>query len=168
MQYKLYLHRIKKNKLLMDLINWVDKKIDEIKEIKDFNKFFSDIKINAIGYENYLFNPEKGIDIVMSDSMIVHSIHLFSGNTPESKKFQGIVINNLSFEMNSSDVAILLGEPNKKGGGYKDIFGSVPRWNKYYFDTYTLHLQYSHTTDEIDIITIGSLKLEPYLNSALQ
>ena len=152
----------------MDLIHWVDKRIDQIRETKDFNTFFSGIEMSAIDCERYLFNPEKGIDIVMSESMIVHSIHLFSGNTPESKRFQGIDVNNVRFEMNRSDVEMLLGKPNKKGGGYKDIFGGVPPWDKYYYDTYTLHLQYSLSADKIDLITIGSLKLEPHLNSALQ
>jgi hypothetical protein len=59
-------------------------------------------------------------------------------------------------------------QPDKMGGGYKDIFGEVLLWDKYYFDTYSLHVQYSSETGCIDIITLGSLELEPYLNSVLQ
>jgi len=152
----------------MDLTNWIDKKIDDIRDTKEFNEFFFGIEMNTIDRDKYLFNADKGIDIVMSNLLMIHSIHLFSGNTPESKRFLGTTVNNINFEMNRSDVKKFLGKPNKEGGGYKDIFGNVPSWDKYYFDTYTLHLQYSISTGRIDIITIGSLKLESYLNSALQ
>lgn len=152
----------------MNLINWIDKKEKEINETKEFREFFSEFEIKIIEHDRYLFNCEKGIDIVMSESMMIHSIHLFSGNTIESKRFEGKLLNNISFEMNQLDINKKLGKPNKNGGGYHDIFGNVPYWNKYYFETYSLHLQYSPTSGNIDIITIGSLKLEPYLNSSSQ
>jgi hypothetical protein len=151
----------------MDLVKWIDKNIEEIKETKEYGQFFS-AEMTVIDLNRYLFNAEKGIDIVMSDSMIITAIHLFSGNTLESKRFQGVCVHDINFEMNCFNVEKILGNPNKKGGGYTDIFGQVPRWDKYYFDTYSLHLQYSPSTDKIDLITIGSLKLEPYLNSAFQ
>ncbi len=152
----------------MSLINWIDKKIEDVKEKELFNDFFLGIEISEVDNDRYLFNPDKGIDIVMSEKMIIHSIHLFSGNTPESKKFVRESINNINFEMSQLEIESFLGKANKKGGGYKDIFGDIPCWGKYYFGTYSLHLQYSLFTSKIDIITIGSLKLEPYLNSILQ
>jgi hypothetical protein len=152
----------------MTLINWIDKKLDDIKKTEEFKEFFSGIEITTIDVNKYLFNPRKGIDIVMSEMMIVSSIHLFSGNTSKSESFNGESINNVNFNMKRVDVEKILGQPNRSGGGYKDIFGDVPLWDKYYFDTYSLHLQYSLETGCIDIITLGSLQLEPYLNSALQ
>lgn len=152
----------------MFLVNWIDKKLDDIKNTQNFKKFFSGIEMSTIDENNYLFNSEKGIDIVMTETMDIFSIHLFSGNTRESKAFNGVSINAIDFSMTRPDVEKILGKPNRTGGGYKDIFGDVPLWTKYYFDTYSLHLQYSLTTGYIDLITLGSLKLEPYLNSRLQ
>lgn len=152
----------------MKFTNWIDRRFDEIKETQEFKEFFSAIELTIIDCDNYLFNPEKGIDVVMTVGLVIKSIHLFSGNTSESKEFKGEIINKLTFQMDRLDVERILGKPNRKGGGYKDILGDVPSWDKYYFDFYSLHIQYSLLTGRIDLITIGSLDLEPYLNSALQ
>lgn len=152
----------------MKLINWIDRKLDEVKNSEKFSEYFSTIEIETIEGNKYLFNPEKGIDIVMSDLLIIQSIHLFSGKTPESKAYTGGKVHGLDFGMSKSDATKILGTPNKQGGGYKDIFGDVPAWDKYYFGTHALHLQYSLSDGSIELITILSLTLEPYLNSSLQ
>jgi hypothetical protein len=100
--------------------------------------------------------------------MVITSIHLFSGNTSDAKRFEGSPVNNISFDTTQEDVQKVLGTPTRKGGGYKDVLGVVPKWDKYYFDFYTLHFQYAALTGKIDIMTIATMKLEPYFNSSLQ
>lgn len=152
----------------MELINWIDKPLSEVKRTKEFNEYFFEIEIETIEDEKYMFNPEKGIDIVMNKTTNIHTIHLFSGRTSESKRYAGEIVFNLNFEMKQSDIFKALGKPNRYGQEHKDIFGTVPAWDKYYYDSYSLHLQYNSTNERIDLITLSSLTLEPYLNSSLQ
>lgn len=152
----------------MFLTNWIDKKVDEIQNTKDFNCFFANVEIDTIDSGKYLFNPEKGINIVMTEFKVITSIHLFSGNTNEAKRFEGPLMHNIDFEMTQAQVRKHLGSPKRNGGGHNSLYGRVAVWDKYHFDIYSLHFQYSALTDQIDLLTITTLKLEPYFDSSLQ
>jgi hypothetical protein len=75
----------------------------------------------------------------------------------------------IEFSFSRAQVQELFGVPNRSGGGFNDIlFGNVPIWDKYFFSNFTLHFQYSADESQIDLITIGSLSFENYLNIGLQ
>ena len=152
----------------MELTNWIDKYLTELRKNKTFEELFSDKELINIEHNKHLYNPEKGLDMVMDDYLKIHTIHLYSGNTSDGKEFMGGRIHHVDFSMNRESVKNILGEPNRTGGGYKAVWGMVPLWDKYYFEKYFLHLQYSQKCGSIDLITIGSLSLESDLNSSLQ
>jgi hypothetical protein len=152
----------------MVLLNWIDKNLFEINKNQYFLTLFDSTEIQFIEDKGYLFNSIKGINTVISNKNVIQSIHLFSGKDLKNCRFKDELPNDLNFEMDIKSVLELLGFPNRNGGGYKDIFGEVPLWNKYYFDGYVLHIQYTSFDKSIDMVTISSKYLEPYLNSNLQ
>jgi hypothetical protein len=40
------------------------------------------------------------------------------------------------------------------------VLGFVPYWDLYYYNNYSLHVQYSNTKDCIELITLESLKFK--------
>lgn len=152
----------------MEIINWIEKELDDIKSDLTFKEYFDDLELEDDGVVYYLFNPDKGIDIVINKMFFVQTIHLFSGNTDDGKRFSGVIPESLSFNMSQSAVRSKFGNPNRSSIGFKDITGNVPAWDKYYLDFYSIHLQYSADKKGIDLITIASLKLEQQLNARLQ
>jgi hypothetical protein len=151
----------------MFLISWIDKKVTEIENDTMFKKYFKGIEIEEIEGTSFLINSESGIELVLSDVLIVHSIHLFPFNR-ENKEYNGEIPFSLKFSTPRHMIREVLGEPNKSGGGHFDLLGAVPKWDKYYFNDFSLHLQYSIDESKIDLITIASLKLEAYFNIGLQ
>jgi len=152
----------------MSLTNWIDKGLNDIKNESMFSKYFKGIDMQVIDETYYLLNSEAGIDIVFSNDFFIQSIHLFSGTTDDGKKYLGEIPLGLQFSMSKDIVNDLLGDPNKSGGGYTDIFGHVPNWDKYFFEGHSLHLQYAENMSRINLITIASLSLESYFNIGLQ
>jgi hypothetical protein len=151
----------------MFLTNWIDKKIEEIQGDIMFKKHFNGVEVQEIEGAFYLFNPESGIDIVLSDVLVVQSIHLFAFSG-KHKGYESEIPMGLIFSMSQSTIKEKLGEPAKSGGGYRDILCTIPMWDKYFFKGFSLHLQYSEWGSKIDLITIGSLRLEAYFNIGLQ
>lgn len=124
----------------MEIIEWIDKQLKYVEKSPLFKKYFDGIEIIEDEGRNYLFNPKFGIDIVLSDDLKVQSIHFFSEQKRKNKEFNGSMPFNLNFSMNRSIVKQILGIPNKTGGGYTNMLGKIPFWDKYLFSGYGLHV----------------------------
>lgn len=152
-----------------EILNWIDRKIDDVSDNYLFEKYFTNDKINRIEKNFYLTNKFQGIGIVMSQNLIITSVNFYSGKLEDSQIFKEELPLNLEFSFNREGIHQRFGKPNRTGGGNTNIYlGNVPYWDKYYFDKYTLHIQYSRDCSMIDMITVGSLQLEEYFNSELQ
>lgn len=154
--------------MIEEIINWIDKDLSKVKLTELFIKYFEGRKIVQDEMDYYLSNEEKGIEIVISTVFEINTIHLFS-KYENYMQFEDELPFNIEFSLTKVDIRSLLGEPSRTGGGTNALYiGFVYPWDKYYFDNYTMHFQYSIDELAISIITIGSLKLEEYFNSALQ
>ena len=146
---------------MQEFVTWIDKSLEEISLRKLFIEYFSEIEIDNIEDTYFLSNKLKGIDITFTDELIVKSIHLSSGKYLEDNKFEGELPFNLNFSYSSTLVKKLIGAPNISGGGFNNVvIGFVNRWEKFFLDSYSIHLQYAKKEDSIELITIGSLKFE--------
>lgn len=153
--------------MIEEIINWIDKSLKKVFDNTLFNEYFFNKEMTECGNTFYLINKSKGIELVMSNEFIITSIHLFSGEDGNYQAFKEDLPFKLKFSFTKDDIHELFGKPNKSGGGHKSLFLEfIANWDKYYFDNYSLHFQYSKT--RIEIITIASLKLEEYFNSELQ
>lgn len=154
--------------MIEEIINWIDKDLNEISSSKLFLRYFENKEIIRDETDYYVSNESKGIEIVASLNFEINAVHLFSEHGIY-RAYEGKLPSKVDFSLNNIDVHSILGKPNKTGGGNKALYiGLIPLWDKYYFDNYTLHFQYSADKFGIDMITIGSLKLEEYFNSEMQ
>lgn len=153
----------------MELTNWINKKLSEVENNDKFKRYFKDSIIANILERDFLINNSMGIDLILTELQIIETIHLFSADEINGIScYEGQMPFNLNFTSSRTEVNAILGKPNRSGGGYNSIVGHIPLWDKYYFANYTLHFQYSDQSQSIDLVTIGSLETEPYLNSDLQ
>ncbi len=150
----------------MDIINWIDKNLKEVESSSLFNNYFNVEDLIKGEDTFYLNNKREGIEIVLSKDLKISSIHLFSGDE-DYKLFTGELPFKIKFSFKREDIQAIFGRPNKTGGGHRSLYIEIiPIWDKYYFETYSLHFQYSETG--IDTITIASLILEKEFNYGLQ
>lgn len=155
--------------MIKEIISWIDKKLDDVSNDLMFKKYFENINLIKGEDTFYLTNESEGIELVISNSFIIDTVHIFSGNYMDAKAFKSDLPFNIKFSFSRSDVQEIFGKPNKTGGGHKALYiGYVPFWDKYYFDGYSLHFRYAEDNNSIDMVTIASLKLEEYFNSEMQ
>jgi len=152
-----------------EITNWVDKELKEINSSKIFKRYFENISIEAIEDDNHLTNEAEGIGLVMDSVFMINSIHLYSGNDDSGQIFKGEIPFDIKFSFSRETIHAILNKPQKSGGGHEILYmGYINHWDKYYFENFSLHLQYSIDNSSIDLITIASLQLEEYFNSDLQ
>jgi hypothetical protein len=156
------------NLIAETLIQFIDKKFKDIK----LSKYFCEITENRKLLQNldndryYIKCENYGLEFLFSKSKVLNSIYLKSHNyckiweeNDEIKQFTGILPRNLKFEMPPEIVHQTLGNPDISGGGGFFV-GRIPVWNKYLFENYSLHIQYTEDLSSIELITIMSLSLE--------
>ncbi|MCC6760035.1 MAG: hypothetical protein IT252_02415 [Chitinophagaceae bacterium] len=151
------------------IISWIDQKLENISEESIFKRYFENQSMMKGEDVFYLTNKAQGIEIVLSNSMVVTSIHLFSGENKNYQMFAGNLPFNIKFSFGRDEIHDIFGPPVKSGGGHKALYiGYIPFWEKYYFEGYSLHFEYSDECVFIKTVTLTSLNLEEYFNSHLQ
>ncbi|EHQ24334.1 hypothetical protein [Mucilaginibacter paludis] len=142
----------------MDILNWIDKKYTDIENDKLYKEYFSSISLEEGIDVLFLLNLSMGIDIILNKNYHVKGIHFYSGSQKGGSRFEGNLPFNLDFSFSQQDTRSLLGMPNSSGGGdFSFLYGVVPDWDKYLFDSYSLNLQFSKDKLTIDLITVDSL-----------
>lgn len=143
----------------MEILSWLDKDFNEIKSTILFGKYFDSI-LQEDGVDvTYLFNPSRGIDIILRPDNSIKAIHFYSGKDGLTSKFTGTLPFGLMFSQSRSDAKFLLGEPSKSGGGEKSLlYNQTKKWDKYFFEGYSLHLQFADVDSTIDLVTAISIK----------
>jgi hypothetical protein len=141
----------------MDFKDWKNKNISEIQDALVYSKYFDTIVLQeeVDGYS--LFNPELGIDLTLKPDRSIWAVHLYSENHSGAKMFKDALPFNLKFSHSRENTRGLLGTPTIMGGGdYSIIYGTTPNWDKYVYDGYFLHLQFSKK-DKIDLVTMEGI-----------
>ena len=69
----------------MELVSWLGKNINEIRETLLYNKYFDSVLIEKGIDVSWVLNPELGIDIKFDEDFIVRSIHFYSGRQKRCK-----------------------------------------------------------------------------------
>ena len=150
--------------MIDEIISWVGKKLNSIDSSLLFKDYFRSCQQEELENTIYLSNKTKGIELVMTNTLIITSIHLFSGNNSRNNlpynSFTGKLPGNLEFSFSREDIHLLLGIPSESGGGQEVVYlGYVPIWDKYYFNNYSIHIQYSNTFESFNMLTVSSLIL---------
>jgi len=143
----------------MKFKNWIDRSIIEIKNDELYKKYFHNIPLEEGVDVLMLFNPIFGIDLILTMGQITKAIHFYSGKEDHIKRFSDKLPFDLSFELSKEQTRRKFGEPQQSGGGdFSFLYGITPNWDKYFFENFSLHFQFSEDEGAIDVITIDSLK----------
>jgi hypothetical protein len=152
-----------------EFLGWIDKELKDISKTKLYYYFFGYAPIQTVDGTNYISNKEKGIELVLANEKIISTIHFFGDGRPDEKKFRETMPLNINLNCSRQQILDNFGMPNESGGGQRNLyFGTIPYWDKYFFDTYSLHFQYSDEKTKIDLVTIMSLDLEKQFNISRQ
>jgi hypothetical protein len=152
-----------------EITNWINKEIKDISNSSTFKKYFDNVELTNGENTFYLTTKQRGIELVLSKYLKITSIHIFAGTKKEYQKFEDRLPFEVKFSFSKEDIKKIFGKPSKSGGGHTALYiGYISLWDKYYFNGYSLHFQYSEDGTSIDAITIASLELEEYFNSEQQ
>jgi hypothetical protein len=153
----------------LEISDWVDKELKDLYGAPLFKKYFRNIEMIQDEDTVYFLNKSEGIGITMPKTLRIDTIQLYAEGKDGSSMFKADLPHNLNFSFNRTKVRQTLGVPQRSGGGQTILYiGYTANWDKYFFDRYTLHLQYANDNNSIQLLTIASLKLEEYFNSTLQ
>jgi hypothetical protein len=134
---------------------WLGRTITELQSDDEFRKFFAFAELYNGDDDYYLSNKVIGIDAVFDNINELHTIHFYSKGYQNFSEFKELLPLNLRFELNDSQITELLGNPQKEGGDdYSLIYGLTPKWHKYLFNDFDLHLQYRNRGESIEMITL--------------
>jgi hypothetical protein len=141
----------------MEIINWIEKDLEEINKTVLYNDYFDNVPIEK-GIDVFgLYNADKGIDIILHENNRIKAVHFFSGTQEGSTKFADKLPFDFNFDFSRNNVRLLLGVPDLSGGGdFSFIYGTTPPWDKYFFENFKMHLQYSSGEKSIELFTIES------------
>ncbi|RQO65415.1 hypothetical protein DBR40_23600 [Pedobacter sp. KBW01] len=139
----------------MEILNWINKNIEEIKKEALYKQYFKDIDVET-GIGTFMqLNKDLGIDIIMTENHDVKAVHFYSGTEKDISQYKGELPHNLSFNYSQKETRELLGIPDKMGGGdFSFLYGKTPEWDKYFYDGITLHIQFSAEKDTITLVTV--------------
>lgn len=143
--------------MISKIIGWLEQNFDSLTEDSIFKFYFSDVDLEVIMKNLYLTNSEEGIGLVLNNEKKILSIHLYSKGYNGHKEYRGEFAFNIDFQASKYFVHQRLGEPAKSGGGEVINFifkGPISKWDKYYFENYSLHFQYTDNESTINLITI--------------
>lgn len=144
-----------------NFIDWLNKKVDDISNTLLFSRYFEKAILSKIEETFYLTNKFKGIEVVLSINLVVTSIHFFSDLNEETNAFQEELPLKIKLTYDRIKIRQILGTPNKNGGGIEvQILGYILCWDKYCFNNFSLHIQYSKNNNLINMVTIASLDIE--------
>lgn len=144
-----------------NIISWIDQPLIQIENSELFMFYFEKSVLENVEDTYFLKNQDKGIDVLLNSNKIVTSIHLFSKGFQNFNQFVGDIPYSLKFENSMESVHQKLGRPNSYGGGFDhEIFGYIEKWEKYFFNDFSIHIRYSKGQVKILLITIGSLDFE--------
>jgi hypothetical protein len=144
----------------MEILTWIDKNISGVEGTLSYSRYFDSIPLEKGVDVLYLLNPYLGIDLIFTEQRYLKSIHFYSGEQNGMSRFGKELPHDLIFSFSRSQTIEILGKPNQSGGGgYSILYGTTPSWDKYYFERYALHLQFSEGDKSVVLVSTDSLIL---------
>ena len=142
----------------MTIPNWLNRNRTDIETDPIFQKYFDNVPVEEGTDAYFQLNAAKGIDLIMTPALNVKAVHFYSGVQEDINEFTGNLPCNLQFSLSRDKVRSMLSLPSASGGGgFSFLYGTTPFWDKYIFDDYTLHLQFSKNLERVDLITLEGL-----------
>lgn len=139
-----------------DCLIFLGRAYSELRHNEVYRNYFIGMEVS--GYEDSfsVSSHGKGIELKLTDELVCKAIFFFSEESEDRKAFSDLLPLSLDFSMSITDVRKLLGLPHRSGGGEGEaniFYGSIPQWDKYLFDGFSLHVQYNSELSRIKMLT---------------
>ncbi|MGA2890210.1 MAG: hypothetical protein ABSE51_19350 [Terracidiphilus sp.] len=154
-EFVLYLGRPENDPFL---IAFLERFGSEVAPHKEAGRYESDISHLEVGV-NFGFEDERLVfqsEGALGGTYLLMAVHLYSKGYQGSSGYDGALPENLLFSDSRESAHAKLGLPEKSGGGVKGVRRTVPFWDKYRYDRYSLHLTYNADSSGIALITLSA------------
>jgi hypothetical protein len=112
--------------------------------------------------ESALDFPESGISMIVGPDRRITAIQFFSSGRDGFRDFAGVLPLGLRFSQSRPEVRGRLGDPHRTGGGGSShLYRDVPRWDRYDWPSYSLHLEYAGEGEGISLVTLMTPESTP-------
>lgn len=131
-----------------DLMSYIDQNEDsiEVERVQD-----SEID------DEYIIFKDEGVCFLFEEGKL-DSIFIYSDlNELGISGYSRSMVKGISFHDNESQVVNQLGTPDRRGGNKEWILGYIPKWIKYVFEEYKLHIQFDETEGFIEMVTLEGI-----------
>lgn len=117
---------------------------------------------STYGASVYFSFKKEGVSFLFEDE-VLGTVFLYSEGHEHFSQFQGRLPRGLSFSDHLEQVRERMGKPSRSGGGggQTTILGPVADWDKWYFPTWSLHVQYDRD-GRVQMVTLMSQERDPH------
>ncbi len=125
-------------------------------EVQNFLSSVGD-KPEIMSYDiTYYIYKKKGMNLVFDENLLLSSIQLYPQGVDGYDEYTGEAPHGVTFYTPRAEVRTKLGIPTASGGGeVLPLLGMTKNWDRYDYDTYTLHFEYQVGEESITLITLG-------------
>ena len=105
----------------------------------------------------YYIYKKKGMNLVFDENLMLSSIQLYPQGVDGYDEYTGDLPQGIRFHSSRAEVRSKFGNPTASGGGnVLPILGMTRQWDRFDYDTHTLHFEYQVGEETISLITLGA------------
>ena len=112
-----------------------------------------------LGDRYYIEFPGSGFSLLLTGADIVGAIHIYAHPNGEYHAFLDELPFGIAPNTTQAEAHVLFGPPTRTGGPIVPIIPSKPvvYWDRWDYERYSIHLEYSELRDSVLLITIASI-----------
>jgi hypothetical protein len=113
------------------------------------------IDLDVIEDRAFIAANEQGVSIMAGPEYQIDTLHFYAEGVQGSHGYAGELPLNVHFGQKRNELLNALGKSSKSGGGRLNVKGEmIPKWDRFDFDTFSIHLQFSVPTDALELVTV--------------
>jgi hypothetical protein len=112
-------------------------------------------EVSAYPERIYWVSRERGLDL-MIEAGVITTVFMYAEGFQDHHAYTGALPGGIRSSDRSEDVRRVLGPP--------DMTGSGMAWEKWFRETWSLHVEYSGPGGAIQLVTLMTLESDPGLN----
>ncbi|WP_092051329.1 hypothetical protein [Planctomicrobium piriforme] len=127
----------------------------EVAEMPFIGPFMAGSRTDLVDNRFHLQMPMHGLGIVGDFDGRVSTIFFYSEGMDGYRQFAGDLPDELQFQDSKECIHEKLGPPSTSGGGEAiELFGRLPKWDRYDRDESSLHIQYLDDETSIGLVSL--------------
>ncbi len=120
------------------------------------------IDLDVIEDRAFIAAEDQGVSITAGPQYRIDTLHFYAKGVQGSQGYVGELPLNVHFGQKQDEMSGLPGKPSKTGGGRLSPRGEmIPKWERFDFDTFSVHLQFSVPEDALELVTVMDREIVP-------